>query len=134
MSLFNPLKTCVFSPVKVRLTMNGEPLKGVLVIRRWEWHAKREDSAQTDARGDFVFPAVFESSLTRMLPVELVIAQGLYVMVDGVEKKIWSSSKREPEENAEFNGQPIAMRCELSREMKIYRKASSVMSTLCTWE
>lgn len=131
--VFNPTRTCVFSAAKARLTMNGEPLKGVKVIRRWEWHTRREDSTLTDAHGDFAFPAVFESSLTRLMPIELVISQGLYVVVDGVEKKIWANSKRKPEENAEFNGKPIAMMCEITNASRIYRDFGSLMGTLCTW-
>lgn len=69
-----------------------------------------------------------------MLPVELVIAQGLYVVVDGEEKKFWSNSKREPGENVEFNGGPISLVCELTNEMRINRDFGSRMNTLCTWE
>ena len=76
---------------------------------------------------------VFEKSVTRLLPIELVIGQGLYVIVDGKEQQFWSNSKREPGENAEFNGKPIAMMCELTHEMKYYRDFGSIMGTLCTW-
>ena len=134
MSFFNPTKTCVFSAVKAQLTMNGEPLKNAKVIRRWEWQELREEKTQTDENGYFELPAVFESSLSRMLPVELVIAQGLYVVVDGEEKKFWSNSKREPGENVEFNGSPISLVCELTNEMRINRDFGSRMNTLCTWE
>lgn len=102
MPLINPTKACVFSAVKARLTMNGEPLKNVTVIRRWEWRQLKEESTTTDENGFFRLPAIFESSITRMLPIELVIAQGLYLIVDGEERKLWSNSKRTPEENAEF--------------------------------
>lgn len=131
MSFLNPTKTCVFSSVKARLTMNGEPLKGVTVIRRWEWHELKEETTQTDAQGNFSFPAVFESSVTRMLPMELVIAQGLYVKVGAEEKKFWSNSKREPKENAEYNGRPISLVCELTHEMKTTRENGAIRSTLC---
>lgn len=49
-------------------------------------------------------------------------------------KKIWSNSKREPEENAEFNGRPIELVCEMTNETEIYRDFGSRMRTLCTWE
>lgn len=134
MAFFNPGKTCVFSAVRAQLTMNGEPVKDATVIRRWEWQELREETTKTDENGVFELPAVFESSVTRMLPIELVIAQGLYVVIDGEEKKFWSNSKRKPEENAEFNGRPIALSCELTDEMKINRDFGSRMFTLCTWE
>lgn len=133
MSFFNPTKTCVFSAVKARLTLNGEPLKGAAVVRRWEWQKLQEDSTTTDEQGYFTFPAVFESSVTRLMPVELVVAQALFVKQGGNEKKFWSNSKREPKENAEFNGQPISLVCELTHEMKVTREFGSIMSTLCTW-
>jgi len=127
-------KTCVFSAIKARITFNGEPVKQAKVIRKWEWKELREENTQTDDHGYFEFPAAFESSITRLLPVELVIAQGLYVVVDGEEKKFWSNSKREPDENAEFNGKPIALICDLTDEMQIYRDFGSRMNTLCRWE
>jgi hypothetical protein len=133
MSILNPTKTCVFSAVKARLMMSGAPLEGVTVIRRWEWHELREETTVTDARGNFSFPAAFESSITRMLPMELVVAQGLYVKVGGEEKKFWSNSKRAPQENAEYDGRPISLVCELTHEMKTTRENGSIRSTLCTW-
>ncbi len=132
--MFGMGKTCVFSHVKVRITKNGAPLKNIEVIRRWEWNKLKEDRTTTDDNGYFSFPAVFEESISRMLPVELVIAQGLYVVDGGEEKKIWSNSKREPEENAEFGNRPIEMTCELTNELQINRDFGSRMRTLCTWE
>ncbi len=133
MSFLNPTKTCVFSAVKARLTMNGQPLKGVTVIRRWEWQKLQEEVTKTDENGEFSFPAAFESSATRLLPIELVVAQGLYVKVNGEEKKFWSNSKREPKENTEYNGRPISLVCELTRDMKTTREGGAIRSTLCDW-
>jgi len=134
MSIFDVGKTCVFSVVKARVTKSGEPLKNVRIIRRWEWSSLQEESTITDETGYFEFPAVFEKSASRLLPVELVIAQGLYVVDGDEEKKIWSNSKREPEENAEFNGRSINLICELTNEMEIYKDFGSRMRTLCSWE
>ena len=134
MSFFSPGKTCVFSQVRAKLTLNGEPVKNASIIRRWEWKDLREEKTQTDSEGYFEFPPIFESSIKRMLPIELVIAQGLYVIIDGEEQKIWSNSKRKPEENAEFQGQPIALVCELTDEMKVTREFGSRMHTLCKWD
>lgn len=134
MSILGIGKTCVFSAVKVRLINNGLPMKNAQVIRRWEWNSLQEDKTITDENGYFEFPAVFEKSLARILPIELVIAQGLYVVEGDEEKKIWSNSKREPEENAEFNGKTFELTCEITNEMKTYRDFGSRMRTLCTWE
>ena len=134
MSVLGIGKVCVFSEVKVHVTKNGLPLKNAKIIRRWEWNKLKEDATTTDENGVFEFAAVFESSISRLLPMELVIAQGLYIVENGEEKKIWSNSKREPEENAEFGGKPFALNCETTNEMKIYRDYGSIMRTLCTWE
>ena len=130
--MFGTGKTCVFSQVKVRVTKNGIPLENLPVIRRWEWNTLREDKTTTDKDGYFTFPAVFEESVSRFLPVELVIAQGLYVIADGEEIKIWSNSKRKPEENAEFGNRPIVMDCDFANETKTYKEFCSRMRTLCT--
>ena len=134
MSLFDIEKVCVFSEVKARIAVKGEPLKNTVVIRKWEWRELRQDRTTTDENGYFTFPAVFERSImNRALPIELVIAQGLYVETNGETKKIWSNSKREPEENAELGGQSINLSCELTNDMKITRQYGSIMNTLCTW-
>lgn len=130
----NPMKTCVFSAVQARLTRNGEPLKGVKVIRRWKWHTLREESTQTDAQGRFAFAAVFESSVTRLLPMELVVAQGMFVVIDGAERQFWANAKREPEENAELGGRPLVLACEMTKEMKLTESFGTLLSTVCTWE
>jgi len=133
MSLFNPLRTCVFSAVQARLTKNGVPLKGVTVVRRWEWRHAREDSTTTDEQGRFSFPPVFESSITRLMPIELVIAQALYVKLGSEEQNFWTNSKFSAEEHAEYKGKHMALACELTDEMKVTREFGSIMYTLCVW-
>lgn len=132
MSFFNPGKTCVFSQVRAQLTLNGEPVRTATVIRRWEWNKLREDQTQTDENGYFEFPPVFESSVTRLLPVEIVIGQELFVLVDGEEKKFWANAKRDPEENSELKGSRIDLNCELNSKMKIHGDYG-LLQTLCTW-
>lgn len=133
MSILDVGKVCVFSEVKVQVTRDGEPVRNARVIRRWEWGRLKEETTTTDDQGYFSFPPVFERSLARLLPVELVIGQGLYVVENGVEERIWTNSKREPEENAEFGGQTIEMTCELSDEMVLYDEFGSLMHTRCRW-
>ena len=130
----NPLKTCVFSAVKARLTINGVPVKGATVVRRWKWHSMREERTATDAAGNFSFPPVYESSVTRFLPMEFVVAQGMFVVVDGAETQFWANTKRETAENAELGGRALALVCELKNEMKLTESFGSLLSTVCTWE
>lgn len=134
MAIFDAGKTCVFSEVKAQLTMNGEPIKNAKVIRRWEWNELREDSATTDENGYVEFPAVYESSLTRLLPIELVIGQQLSTVLDDEEINFWTNSKREPDENAEFGGVPFYIVCELSAEEVLIEDYGSLMVTMCKLE
>lgn len=133
MSFFNPGKTCVFSEVRARLTLNGEPVRNATVIRRWEWKEPREDRTVTDREGYFEFPAVYESSVTRMLPIEIVIGQEIYVVLDDKEEKIWVHAKQSPDENSELKGRPIRISCELSDPMKTHG-SFGLLQTLCSWE
>lgn len=134
MGIFDAGKVCVFSHVKAKLTKGGEPLANAKVIRRWEWQELREESTTTNNEGEFEFPAIFERSITRFFPSELIIGQALYVIVEGEEQKFWSHAKRQPEENSEFKGKPISLICELTNESKLHEEFGSAMLTLCTWE
>lgn len=80
-------RTCVFSAVKAQLILNGKPVLHTKVIRRWEWNSQKSDESITDEQGFVTFPAVFEFSISRFLPIELVIAQGVYIVRDGEEKR-----------------------------------------------
>lgn len=133
MSFFNPGKTCVFSEVKAQLTRSGKPVKHATIIRRWEWKEQQEDRTQTDEQGNFEFPAAYESSMSRLLPIEIVIGQEIFVVVDGEEKKIWAHAKRSADENSELKGQPMKLFCELNDPMKTYGDYG-LLQTLCSWE
>lgn len=78
-------KTCVFSEVKLRLLHNGKPVSNTKIKRRWEWNEPRSDENVTDEEGYVTFPAVFEFSISRLLPIEVVITQALSVNIDGEE-------------------------------------------------
>jgi hypothetical protein len=131
-SNLNPTRTCVFSAVKARLTKNDLPLQGVTVVRRWNWNEPHEDSTVTDANGEFNFPAVFESSVTRLLPLEIMISQSLYAIIDGEERKFWYNAKRDETENGEYGGRPTHLLCEMTHKMKIHRDDERITHTLCT--
>ena len=127
-------KTCVFSQVEAKVTKNGEPVKGAKVIRRWEWNKPNQDETTTDENGRFQLPAVFEKSVSRLLPVELVIGQGMAIVVDGEEVGFWSNGKREPEENSEYGGEPMVLVCELTDEEELIEDYGSLMVTQCKLE
>lgn len=134
MSFFNPTRTCVFSEVKARLILDGKPVVGTKVIRQWNWNKKKTDESVTDESGYVYFPAVFESSVARLLPAELVIGQQLSVEINGENKVFWSNGKREPEENAEYGGAQFSVVCELSDEEVLIEEYGSLMVTMCKLE
>ena len=127
----NPLKTCVFSSVKAQLLLNGEPVKGATVIRRWDWQKLREDRTVTDDDGYFHFPVVYEYSILRLLPAEIVIGQGLYTLVDEEEMSFWTNARRDPEENSEYQGHSIDITCDLKDEEILIKEFGARMVTLC---
>lgn len=131
MSIFDAVKTCVFSEVRAQLLMNGEPIRNTKVIRRWEWNELREDSTTTDENGYFNFPAIFEFSISQFLPIEVVIGQQLSTTVEGKEIKFWSNSKREPEKNTEYGGDLFIITCELSDEEALIKEFGARMVTMC---
>lgn len=134
MSIFKPGKTCVFSPIKVRLTKDGQPVVKATVTRQWEWNDRNEDAATTNENGVVEFPAVYESSISRLLPTELVVGQQLSVDINGEEIVFFTNSKREPEENAEFGGDKFYVRCELAEEERLVEEYGSLMVTKCHLE
>ena len=135
MTKTGPLKACVFSQVDARMTLNGEPVVGARILREWEWQKKKQDETVTDSDGKFSFPAVYESSPTRLFPSEFNVSQFLTVFYQGEEFAFWVTNKREVEENVELGGLPLNLNCELSDEPSItkFGLASKVYS-LCTWK
>lgn len=134
MSFFNPTKTCVFSEVKARLVLDGKPVVGAKVTRQWNWNKKKTDESVTDENGYVHFPAVYESSVARLLPAELVVGQQLSIEINGMQKVFWTNGKREPEENAEYGGNPFSVVCNLNEEDVLIEDYGSLMVTMCKLE
>lgn len=134
MSILSPTKTCVFSEVRAQLMMNGEPVANARVIRQWHWSKRKSDKSMTDSNGVVTFPAVYESSISTLLPTELVIGQQLSVEVVGEEKVFWTNSKRKPKENAEYGERPFDVVCELSDEEVLIEDYGTLMVTMCNLE
>jgi hypothetical protein len=134
MSFFNPGKTCVFSAVKARLMLNGKPVANAKVVREWNWNKPKSDASTTDENGYVSFPAIFENSVARLLPTELVVGQQLSVEISGQEKVFWTNGKREPAENSEYGGAPFSIVCELTDEEILIEDYGSLMVTMCKLE
>ena len=131
MSIFDVGKTCVFSSVSVQLLQNGKPVSNAKVLRHWDWNKPKADESVANDDGYVTFPAVFEYSVARLLPIEIVITQRLSVEINGVEKIIWTNSKRKPEENSEYGGAQFDVSCELDDEEVLVEEYGSLMLTIC---
>lgn len=133
MSIFKPKDVCVFSSVKGVLLREGKPLPGVEVLRWGKWRAEFNDSAITDEQGRFEFPDVYQNSFRSVLPVEFTASQTMKVIIDNQEDYFWITVKREPEKNAELNGEPIDITCDLSQEMEGMHTTLTSLASKCLW-
>ena len=132
MSISDAGKVCTFSAVKAKVTLNGEPAIGAKVTRLTEWKTKKKETTETDAKGKFTFPAAFERSITKYMPVEIVISQQIIVEYQSQLFEIWVNGKMNSEEDSEFGGVSIDLDCELTNESKTYRSNGSLVMTNCT--
>src|SRR5690554_150672 len=133
MSILRMGKSCVFSEVTGVLLFNGEPAAGAIVKRQVEYQTRDGDQTTADEGGRFSLPALYQRSAAKFLPAEFVAAQSLVVEYQGQEYRIWSNTKRTPEENAELGGQPLQRRCEITAEPRLHRQFGSILRTNCTW-
>lgn len=116
MSLFDIGKACVFSQVEGVVTKNGQPVAGAKVQRIANWQSEVSDATTTNEKGEFSFPAQYERSIMGVLPFEFVAYQKITLNLEGQDYLIWESNKRSEEENAELEGKPIQLACELNDE------------------
>ena len=132
MSIFDAGKVCTFSAVRATVTYEGEPVKGARVTRLTEWKNPNKEITETDDKGIFDFPAIFERSISKYMPMEIVISQQIIVEYQGRLFEIWANGKMNPEEDSEFDGVSIDLDCELTNEAKTYRSNGSLVMTNCT--
>ncbi|MCW8128693.1 DUF6795 domain-containing protein, partial [Microbulbifer halophilus] len=133
MSSLNPFKACTFSEMKLRLTLDGKPADGAKVTRTVNWKEEVVDTFKADENGTVQLPAMYESSVTQVLPVEFVSSQVISVQYQEKDYKIWVYAKRDPAENFEMSGSPLELDCELSDDPKTERAFDSIVKTSCQW-
>ncbi len=112
-------KMVIFSPVSGRVLLDGKPVAGAVVERKFKWGWKDEtgtDSATTDATGGFALPLIERSSLLgSFLPHEVVIDQIMTIQHGGKSYKAWALFKRDYDLNSELEGKPIKVTCRLEK-------------------
>lgn len=133
MSIFDAGKACTFSRMELEITHEGKPVKNALVKRTVSWKKDKVDEFRTDEFGRVVLPEVLERSVTQLLPLEFVVAQGVNVYYEDKEYEIWINSKRRPERNSELGGKDLSLKCELTNEAKVYREFRTLLMTSCIW-
>ncbi|WP_193165765.1 DUF6795 domain-containing protein [Microbulbifer hainanensis] len=134
MAFLNSLKACIFSEMKIKLTLDGEPAHGAKVIRSVNWKEEMVDTFTTDESGNVLLPAMYAASVTQIMPIEFVSSQVIQVEYNDKSYKIWVYAKRDPSENSEMNGKPFILTCELTQEPKLERAFDSIVKTSCRWE
>ncbi len=113
-------KVCLFSPVKGKVILNGQPVAGAVIERTYDWAWKNQkggDSTTTDLNGEFSLPAIHATMiLGNLLPHEPVIEQDIYIKHQGKTYEAWHHNKHNYSENGELGGVCLELSCELSIE------------------
>ncbi len=128
-------KVCVFSAISGVVTLNGQPVAHAKLVRTASKEREHQDETTTDENGYFSFPAMYERSIAKFLPMEFVASQEIRVEYKGQTYKLWSGVKRKPEENTESRGKPLVVQCQLEMVDSEYISVDgSKFFTLCTWD
>lgn len=133
MSFFDGGKSCVFSEVQLKVTHNGKPASGAKLTRYVSWQKDIVDEFTLDENGEIKLEAVYQRSLTSLLPVEFVVAQSITVSYEDSEVEIWLNSKRSPEPNSELGGKELTLSCELFDEPELHEEFNALLLTNCNW-
>lgn len=133
MSIFDAGKVCVFSEVNLELTHNGEPASGAKVWRRISWQKEIVEEFEVGSDGELHLPAVYQTSVTKFLPMEFVVSQVFEVTYNEQKFEIWINSKRSPEENSELGGAKLNLACELTDDAELHEEFDTLLLTSCRW-
>ena len=113
-------KMVIWSAMKGRVLMNGQPAAGAVLKRTFLWHFKDEsgaDETTANAAGEFSFPVVERRSIFGgLIPHEPVVEQAIVIEYQGKSYKAWNHAKRDYDENSENGGRPVDVTCHLDRE------------------
>ena len=126
---------CLFSKTSGQILNEGKPVEGANIIRTMIWQNKTfEEKAVTDKNGNFTFDAKIKNSLSKFIPVEVVVAQKILIEHNGIQYEGWKANKRDAEENTELNGRPINLKCELTDEVSVKEQGRNVIKGMCRWD
>ena len=134
MTLGDVGRVCLFSAISGTITLDGKPVANARLVRTGDRSGPRVDEAVTDENGYFTFPAMYERTITKFLPQEFSASQQILVHYQDREYEMWSAVKRQPEENVESRGKPLAVKCELNGNQNLIMINASPIHSLCTWD
>lgn len=111
----------LFSEVHGTVLQNGRPVTGAEIIQEVIWSDSKDEiaprSVMTRADGAFHFlPVQKAPGALRLVPHQAVVLQKLMIRLDGVEYVGWRHTRNSYEDNAELDGKPLRLTCELSTE------------------
>ena len=127
-------KVCVFSAISGVVTLNGQPVAHAKLVRTASKEREHQDETTTDENGYFSFPAMYERSIAKFLPMEFVAKQKIMIEHNGKSYKLWSGVKGKPDENVEARGKPLIVECQLNNDISHIWVNGLVFSTLCKWD
>jgi hypothetical protein len=137
MSLIKGEKVCVASGFEGRLTFDGNPAAGARIVRKFNWKDEKGETEETiaDKDGRFSFPSHWDV-LRRVLPVQFVVHQNIFVYYSGQEYQVWGTGKMQKNEYSEFGGEkPLNFHCELTNdEVRGVALEVGFVATTCYWD
>lgn len=135
MSLLKGERVCIASGFEGRLTFEGKPATGARIVRKFNWKDEKGETEETiaDQDGRFSFPSHWDV-LRRVLPVQFVAHQSIFVYYNGKEYQIWGMGKMSKNEYSEFGGKPKSFRCEITEEIRRVDLEHEFVGTNCYWE
>lgn len=135
MGLLKKEKVFPFSGFEGQLLFKGKPAAGAKITRSYElFKESASETIETDQEGHFSFESIEIPFRTPLLaPVEFLSFQDIFVDYNNKEFHIWTSSKRSKQEYAEFGGQRVKVKCEITKEPVGKELPKGLLVTSCEW-
>lgn len=125
----------LFSPMSGYITLNGVPVKDVVLERKVKWSGDKEfkDAITTDENGRFAFGVLKDHVKTSPLS-QFVVNQSIYATHENKNFKVWVRGNLDGKEVSELGGKPINFRCELTDPFVRIEVDNGQLGTLCQWD